>query len=95
MVRPRDQYQCDLIDFQKYRQFNTARYMLNCVDVYSRYAMSIPIKTKGDAHVYPAMEEVFASIERERSRSAAQSTLRATASRGAAPSAEDHHILSI
>jgi len=58
----REQYQCDLIDLQKYAKFNTARYMLNCIDVYSRYAMAVPIKTKGDAHVIPAMEQVFATM---------------------------------
>ena len=40
----------------------------------------------------PSMEDVFASIARDRSRSTAQSTLRATASRGAAPSHRTHRI---
>ena len=58
----REQYQCDLIDFKKYYKFTGYRYMLNCIDVYSRYAMSIPIKTKGEQHVIPAMEQVFATM---------------------------------
>ena len=50
------------------------------------------INTRTVSDDAPSMEEVFASIERERSRSTAQSTLRATASRGAAPSHRTHRI---
>jgi hypothetical protein len=60
---PREQYQCDLIDFKKYYKFNgNYRYLLNCIDVYSRFATSVPLKNKDLKSVYPAIEKVFAEM---------------------------------
>ena len=41
------QYQVDLLDVRKFKTFNNmTQYLMNCVDVYSRYAMSVPMKNK-------------------------------------------------
>lgn len=57
---PRDQYQSDLLDLKNYTSFNKGyRYLLNTLDVYSRYAYSVPVKTKTEGELIPAFEKVF------------------------------------
>ena len=56
----RFQYQVDLLDLTKYQKFNRGyKWLMNCVDVYSRYAMSVPMKTKEINSVMPAFEEII------------------------------------
>lgn len=60
---PKEQYQADLLDLKSYAKFNKGfRYLLNVVDVYSRYAYSIPVKTKTEEELIPAFKKVFAVI---------------------------------
>lgn len=57
---PRANYQVDLLDLQKYSKFNRGfKYMFNAVDVHSRYAYSVPIKTKGVDDVVGAFQKVM------------------------------------
>lgn len=57
---PRHQYQADLLDLKSYAKFNkNFRYLLNVVDVYSRYAYAVPVKTKTEEELIPAFEQVF------------------------------------
>ena len=56
---PREQYQVDLIDLSKYSKFNRGyKWMFNAVDVHSRYAYSVPTKTKGNDDCVNAFKEI-------------------------------------
>lgn len=58
--RVREQYQADLLDMKTYTKFNkNFRYLLNVVDVHSRYAYALPLKSKTEEEITPAMEQVF------------------------------------
>lgn len=58
--RVREQYQADLLDMKTYTKFNkNFRYLLNVIDVHSRYAYAVPLKTKNEQEITPAMEGVF------------------------------------
>jgi len=42
-----DMYQCDLADMQKFAEFNDGiKYLFTCIDVFSKFAFAIPIKSK-------------------------------------------------
>jgi hypothetical protein len=57
-----DIHSCDLVDMQEWSKENDGyKYLLNVVDVFSRYAWSIPLKTKSAAEVVDA----FADIKRK------------------------------
>jgi hypothetical protein len=54
-----DVHSCDLVDMQEWSKENDGyKYMLNVVDVFSRYAWSIPLKTKNATEVVKAFEEI-------------------------------------
>lgn len=58
--RVREQYQADLLDMKTYTKFNkNFRYLLNVIDVHSRFAFALPLKTKKEGEITKAMEEVF------------------------------------
>lgn len=55
--------QADLADFSKFKkQNNGVTFLLNCVDIYSRYAWSFPLKNKKSSTVAKALENVFINI---------------------------------
>ena len=55
----RFQYQVDLLDMSKYSKFNkNYKWIMNAVDVHSRYAMSVPMKTKELRSVMPAFKKI-------------------------------------
>ena len=55
-----EQWQADLADMGKLAHDNKGyRYILTCVDVLSRYAWAIPVKTKGSKHMLTAMRLLF------------------------------------
>ena len=57
---PRDQYQADLLDLKAYTKFNKGnRYLWNVIDVYSRFAFSLPLKSKKEEDVIDAMEQTL------------------------------------
>lgn len=60
---PKDIYQADLLDVHQYAKFNNGyKWILNVVDVYSRFAVSIPIKTKDENDLIDAFNKVFKEI---------------------------------
>ena len=51
-----EQWQMDLADMQPLKQYNDGyRYLLVCIDVFSKYAWTVPIKSKTG----PAIVEAF------------------------------------
>jgi transposase InsO family protein len=57
---PRNNFQADLLDLQKYKSVNKGhRFILVVVDVYSRYAWMFPLKTKGAHEVADRFVELF------------------------------------
>lgn len=61
--KPRTQYQVDLLDLSKYSKFNKGfKWLMNGVDVHSRYAVSIPMKTKEIVSVLPAFKEIVSKL---------------------------------
>ena len=55
------QFQADLVDMSKYvHENNGYKWMLTCMDCFSRYAWSIPVKTKSAENVLSAIKKVFA-----------------------------------
>ena len=55
------QFQADLVDMSKYANENKGyKWMLTCMDLFSRYAWAIPIKTKSADNVLAAIKQVFA-----------------------------------
>ena len=55
-----DQWQIDLVEMQKVSKFNNGyRYMLSCIDVFSRYARVEPVKNKTGQVVAKAMNNLL------------------------------------
>ena len=55
-----DTFQADLIDVSNIKEFNDDyRYILTCIDVFSKYAWAIPIKTKTAKDVLEAFKIIF------------------------------------
>jgi len=55
-----DTWGADLIDMQLYSKFNKGyRYLLTIIDVFSKFAWVIPLKTKAGTNVVKAFEAVF------------------------------------
>ena len=58
-AKPRHQYQMDVLDLKNYTKFNKGfRYLMNVIDVYSRYAYAVPVKTKNETDVVAAFKKV-------------------------------------
>ena len=54
-----DLYQIDLVDVSSLSAFNNGmRYLLNCIDVFSQRAWSIPLRTKSGREVTEAFEKI-------------------------------------
>ena len=55
-----DLFQADLADLQNLSRFNDShRYILTCIDVFSKRAFAIPLKDKRGPTVAAAFEEIF------------------------------------
>lgn len=56
-----DQFQCDLIDMQKFKKENdNFAFILTVIDVFSKYAWAKPLKTKKGKEVADQLEKVLA-----------------------------------
>lgn len=54
------QWQADLADVGSIHQQNpNSRYLLTCIDVFSKYAWVVPVKKKSGSHVAEAFESIF------------------------------------
>ena len=57
-----DLFQADLADMQNLSRFNDGyRFILTCVDVFSKRAFAIPLKDKRGPSVAEAFEKIFAN----------------------------------
>ena len=55
-----DTWQIDLVDMQKYSRLNKGfRYILTCIDVFSKYSWAIPVLKKTSAHVTEAFKKIL------------------------------------
>ena len=55
-----DVYQMDLVDMQKFAEFNNGvKYILTVIDCFSRYAFAVPLKSKKPKEIIEAMTTVF------------------------------------
>lgn len=55
-----DLWQIDLVDLQKYSKFNNGyKYILNVIDVFSKYAWSEPLRNKQGVSVTEAMRKIL------------------------------------
>lgn len=57
-----DQWQADLVDMQKYKNQNkNMNYILTVIDIFSKFAWSIPIKKKTGEEIMKAFRNIFKS----------------------------------
>ena len=57
--------QADLVDIKKFKFKNSGfKYLLNIIDVYSRYAFSFPITSKGSPKIKDHLEEVYKEVKK-------------------------------
>jgi len=55
--------QADLMDFKRLSRYNSGyKYLLNVIDIYSRYAWVFPIKNKMPSEIAPLLEIIFKTI---------------------------------
>ena len=55
-----DVYQMDLVDLQKFAEFNDGvKYILTGIDCFSRYAFAVPLKSKKPKEIIEAMTTIF------------------------------------
>ena len=58
------QFQADLVDLQNIKRVNdNTAYLLTCIDVFSKYAYVIPLKTKTGKALVAAFKRIFNQIE--------------------------------
>ena len=58
--------QADLMEIKRFYHYNSHyKYLLNVIDIYSRYAWSYPIKHKKPEEVAPYLEEIFKTIPKK------------------------------
>ena len=61
-----DVWSCDLVEMQEWSEQNRGyRYMLNVIDVHSKYAWSIPLKDKTRKTVLDAFKQIIKSSGRK------------------------------
>ena len=61
-----DVWSCDLVEMQEWSKENKGyRYMLNVIDVFSKYAWSIPLKDKKATTVLGAFEKIVSESKRQ------------------------------
>ena len=57
-------FQADLMDLQRFARWNKGyRYLLNIIDIYSRYAWSFPIKSKKPSEIAPFFKQVIDEVK--------------------------------
>ncbi len=56
------QFQADLVDLSSLSRFNKGyKYLLTCIDIFSKYAWAIPLKTKTGPEITKAFKKIFKS----------------------------------
>ena len=56
--KPRENYQVDLVVYDRYKD-GKYKYILTCIDVYSRFAVAVPLKTREAGRILEALKHVF------------------------------------
>lgn len=57
-----EQWQADLVDLQSLSKHNEGfKYLLTCIDIFSKFAWSIPLKSKTSKHVLEAFQKILDS----------------------------------
>ena len=57
-----EQFQADLADVQNLSQYNKGyKYLLTCIDIFSKYAWVVPLKTKQGQELVKAFQTILAS----------------------------------
>ena len=57
-------FQADLMDLQRFSRWNKGyKYLLNIIDIYSRYAWSFPIKSKKPSEIAPFLKQVIDEVK--------------------------------
>ena len=60
----RYQYQADLVDYSALKIDNHSfTFLLTIIDIFSRFALAIPIKSKKSPHVAAALEKAFKAMK--------------------------------
>lgn len=55
-----EQFQVDLVDLQSLSKYNdNFNYLLTCIDLFSKYAWAVPLKSKHARNIIMAFEEIF------------------------------------
>ncbi|GFV96287.1 putative uncharacterized transposon-derived protein F54H12.3 [Trichonephila clavipes] len=55
-----EQFQADLLDLQSLSQYNNGyKYLLTCIDVFSKYAWAIPLRDKKSKSILKGFEKIF------------------------------------
>lgn len=58
-----DLIQCDLMDLQKYKEFNDGYiYILTAINCFSKFAYAVPLKTKTSKEVTDAMSKILLNV---------------------------------
>lgn len=58
-----DLIQCDLVDLSKFARYNKGmKYLLTAIDVFSKYAYAIPLKSKSAGSVLSALKKLFEKV---------------------------------
>lgn len=61
-----DQWECDLADLSMLKRYNdNYKYLLNCICVFSRFGMSMPLKDKTAATTAAAFEKILKNSGRK------------------------------
>lgn len=60
-TKPIDIRSIDLVDMSKIKEDNEVTFLLNIIDVYSRYAYSIPLKSKKSVEILNALKSIEAT----------------------------------
>lgn len=62
-ICPGERYQADLIDLKRYSEQNNGySWIFNCIDCYSKYLISMPLKNKLAESVSNAFKQIFATF---------------------------------
>ena len=56
------QFQADLVDLQNLSRYNKGyKYLLTCIDIFSKYAWVLPLKTKQGQELVKAFQKIFST----------------------------------
>lgn len=56
--KPRDSYQMDLMIYNRYEK-DGYKYILTCIDVHSRYAVAVPLKSRQEGDILKGIKKIF------------------------------------